>query len=346
MRKFWYLIFIIFFFSSCADGLNEIEKNDIKIFEDNKDSVVYISTTKKVVDYSTLTRHTVPKGSGSGFIWDKKGHIVTNYHVIAGANSAIVKLSSGKTYNAYLVGAYPRRDIAVLKISAPKRELKPVKLGSSSNLKVGQSVYAIGNPFGLDWSMSKGIVSALNREVPSDDGLMMSGAIQTDAAINPGNSGGVMLNSSGKVIGVNSAIYSPNGANVGIGFAIPIDLVKRVVNKIIKYGKYIKPSLGIESDERINRYLQRNLGIRGVAILRVIKGSGAEAAGLRGAKFYMDGTIDFGDIILGVNGKRVENIMEIDDVLEKLKVGDVVTLKILRRDKIVNIPVKLMGLEG
>jgi S1-C subfamily serine protease len=194
--------------------------------------------------------------------------------------------------------------------------------------------------------MTKGIVSALNRRVPSDDGTLMSGAIQTDAAINPGNSGGVMLNSRGKVIGVNSAIYSPNGANIGIGFAIPIDLVKRVVNRLIIYGKYIKPSIGVESDERINKYLKRNLGLKGVAILRVIPNSSAERAGLKGATFYMDGTIDFGDIILGVNGKSVESVSDIDDILEKLKVGSTVTLKVLRGDKVFNVPIELMGLEG
>ena len=343
--KILFLI-IAFTLSSCSSGLTSQEKRDIEIFKESRDSVVYISTHQRVVDYYSLTRYTVPKGSGSGFVWDKKGHIVTNYHVIAGASIAKVKLHNGKSYTASLVGVYPRRDIAVLKIDAPSSELKPVKVGSSSNLKVGQSVYAIGNPFGLDWTMTKGIVSALNRKVPSQDGVLMSGAIQTDAAINPGNSGGVMLDSSGRVIGVNSVIYSPSGGSVGIGFAIPIDLVKRVVEKLIKYGKYIKPSIGIEVDERVNRYLKDVLGIKGVAILGLIRGSDAVNKGLVPASFYSDGTIDFGDIIVGVNGKSVESIEDLDDILDRLKVGSSVELKVLRGKKEIIVPIKLIGLDS
>jgi len=342
------ILFLILAFtlSSCSSGLTKEEKRNIEIFKQNRDSVVFISTHQRVVDYYSLTRYTIPKGSGSGFVWDKKGHIVTNYHVIDGASIAKVKLHNGKSYQARLVGVYPRRDIAVLKIDAKPSELKPVKLGSSANLKVGQSVYAIGNPYGLDWTMTKGIVSALNRKVPSNDGVLMSGAIQTDAAINPGNSGGVMLNSSGEVIGINSAIYSPSGGSVGIGFAIPIDLVKRVVEKLIKYGKYIKPSIGIEVDERINRYLKDVLGIKGVAILGLLRGSDAINKGLIPANFYSDGTIDFGDIIVGVNGKKVESVEDLDDILDTLKVGSKVDLKILRGNRELKVPIKLIGLDS
>ena len=348
VKKSLYIFFLIVVFTlnSCSNNLTKEEKRNIEIFKKNKDSVVFISTHQRVVDYYSLTRYTVPKGSGSGFIWDKDGHIVTNYHVIAGASFAKVKLHNGKSYQATLVGAYPRRDIAVLKIDAPSRQLKPVTLGSSSNLQVGQNVYAIGNPFGLDWTMTKGIVSALNRKVPSTDGILLSGAIQTDAAINPGNSGGVMLDSSGKVIGVNSTIYSPIGGSVGIGFAIPIDLVKKIVNKIIKYGKYIKPSIGIETDDRINQYLKDTLGIKGIAVLGIIKGSDAQKKGLIPASFYSDGTIDFGDIIIGVNGKKVETLLDLDDILEKQKVGSKVVLDILRGNKKLKVPIKLMGLDS
>ena len=332
-------------FSLCGSSLTKSEKRDIAIFNNNKDSVVYISTSNKVVDYNTLTRYSVPRGSGSGFIWDKKGHIVTNYHVINGANSATVKLHNGKSYKASLVGVYPRRDIAVLKIDAPKKELKPVKLGSSANLQVGQSVYVIGNPFGLDWTMTKGIVSALNRKVPTDDGMLLSGAIQTDAAINPGNSGGVMLNSSGEVIGVNNLIFSPSGGSVGIGFAIPIDFVKRVVNKLVKYGKYIKPSIGIEIDDRINRYL-KSLGINGIAVIGLVDGSDAQRKALIPAKFYSDGTIDFGDIIVSVDGKKIDSIEDLEDILEKKKVGSIVELGILRGNKKIKVPIKLIGLDS
>ncbi len=341
-----FLFIIALTLSSCGTNLQESEKRDIAIFNKNKDSVVFISTTNKVIDYYTLTKYTIPRGSGSGFIWDNKGHIVTNYHVINGASSATVKLHNGKKYNASLVGVYPRRDIAVLKIDAPKNELKPIKIGSSSKLQVGQAVYVIGNPFGLDWTMTKGIVSALNRKVPTNDGMLVSGAIQTDAAINPGNSGGVMLNSSGEVIGVSNLIYSPSGGSVGIGFGIPIDLVKRVVNKLIKYGKYIKPSIGIETDERINRYLKRDLGIGGVAILGLVNGSDAKNKNLIPARFYSDGTVDFGDIIISVDGKKVESIEDLDDILEQKKVGSNVELGILRGNKKIEVPIKLIGLDS
>ncbi len=336
----------LFTINSCGSKLTKEEQKNIEIFNNNKDSVVFISTSNKVVDYYTLTKYTIPRGSGSGFIWDKKGDIVTNYHVIAGASNATVKLHNGKSYKAYLVGVYPRRDIAVLRIDAPKKELKPVKLGNSSNLQVGQNVYIIGNPFGLDWTMTKGIVSALNRKVPTNDGMLLSGAIQTDAAINPGNSGGVMLDSSGEVIGVNNLIYTPSGGSVGIGFAIPIDLVKRVVTNLIKYGKYTKPSIGIETDDRLNRYLKRNLGIKGVAVVGVLNGSDAKRKHLIPAKFYMDGTIDFGDIITSINGKKVESIEDLDDELEKQNIGSTVELGILRGNKNITIPIKLMGLDN
>ena len=332
--------------SSFSYALTSQEHNDINIFKNNRDSVVFISTNKKIIDYTTLTRYIVPRGSGSGFIWNKDGYIVTNYHVVRGASSATVKLSDGKSYQAFPVGSYPRRDITVLKIKAPQNELKPIKLGNSDKLQVGQSVYAIGNPYGLDWTMTKGIVSALNRKVTFSDGGVMSGAIQTDAAINPGNSGGVMLDSSGRAIGVNSAIYSPNGGSVGIGFAIPINLVKKVVKKIIKYGHYIKPSLGIESDDITNNYLNNTLNIKGVAVLGVIRGSDAYKNGLIPARFYSDGSVDFGDIIVVVDGKKVSTVTDLDDILEKHKIGDIVNVTILRGRVRKSIPIKLTGLNG
>ena len=342
------LLFILLFFTlnACSSNLTKNEKRNIEIFNNTKDSVVFISTNQSVIDYYTLNRYTIPKGSGSGFIWDDMGHIVTNYHVIEDASSAKVKLHNGKVYSAKLVGVYPKRDIAVLKIDAPKELLKPIKIGNSENLKVGQDVYAIGNPYGLDWTMTKGIVSALNRQVPLDKYSVMSKAIQTDAAINPGNSGGVMLNSSGEVIGVNSAIFSPSGGSVGIGFAIPIDIVKRVVSKLIKYGKYIKPSIGIETDDRINSYLKDTLGVKGVAVLGVLRGSDAFKQGLKPARFYSDGSIDFGDIITAINGKKIKNIYDIDDILDTLKIGSVVNLELLRGKDKINIPIKLIGLDN
>ena len=339
------LLFIITLVA-CSSELTDKEKQNIEIFNNNRDSVVFISTKKRVIDYYTYTRYTVPKGSGSGFVWDRVGHIVTNFHVVRGASIAKVKLHNGKIYRASIVGIYPRRDIAVLKIDAPQSELKPVAIGTSKDLQVGQSVFAIGNPYGLDWTMTKGIISALNRKVPSSDGVLMTRAIQTDAAINPGNSGGIMLDSSGRVIGVNSAIYTPNGGNVGIGFAIPIDLVKHVVDKLINFGKYVKPSIGIETDGRFNTYLKKNMGISGIAVLGVISGSDAYKKQLKPAKLYSDGTVEFGDIILGVNGEKVGSISDLDDILERQKIGSIVKLEILREGKKIKVPIELIGLDN
>jgi len=219
-------------------ALMQIERTNIAIFERAKPSVVYISTLKRVVDYWSMSVWDIPKGTGSGFIWDEFGHIVTNYHVIEGASEAVVTLSNGLRYQAKLVGADPRYDLAVLKIKPVAGVMKPVIIGNSDDLRVGQIVYAIGNPFGLDWTMTMGIISALERVIDQQNGARIRHAIQTDAAINPGNSGGPLLDSAGRVIGVNTAIYSPSGASAGIGFAIPINLVNRVVSALIA-GRYI-----------------------------------------------------------------------------------------------------------
>ncbi len=215
--------------------LSELEKNNIKIFEETKDCVVYISTLQKVLDFWSLSVFDVPKGTGSGFVWDEFGHIVTNFHVIEGASKAIVRLSNGRDYKAVIVGSDPTADLAVLKIKPVLGVMKPVKIGSVKDLRVGEIVYAIGNPFGLDWTMTMGIISALDRVIDEGNGIKIKHAIQTDAAINPGNSGGPLIDSAGRVIGVNTAIYSPSGAYAGIGFALPIDLVNKIVSQIIAY---------------------------------------------------------------------------------------------------------------
>lgn len=315
--------------------LTKLEKTNIEIFERSKDSVVYISTLQTVVDYWSLTVFNVPRGTGSGFVWDKFGHIVTNYHVIEGASEARVRLSNGQDYKAVLIGADPSHDLAVLKINPVPGVMKPVMIGSSKELKVGQIVYAIGNPFGLDWTMTTGIISALDRIIDEGNGVKIKHAIQTDAAINPGNSGGPLLDSAGRVIGVNTAIYSPSGANAGIGFAIPVDLVNRVVSQLIAYGKYIRPSLGIESDDRVNRLLKKRFDIEGVAVLGVEPGSSAFDAGLIPAKIYPDGAIIFGDIIIKVDGKKVASLKDLDEILDEKNIGDEITLEILRKGKVI-----------
>ena len=322
-------------------ALMDIERTNIEIFERSKDSVVYISTLQRVVDYWSMSVTDIPKGTGSGFVWDAFGHIVTNYHVIEGASQAVVTLSNGLGYKASLVGADPSHDLAVLKITPVPGVMKPVIIGDSSKLKVGQIVYAIGNPFGLDWTMTMGIISALDRVIDERSGAKIRHAIQTDAPINPGNSGGPLIDSAGRVIGVNTAIYSPSGASAGIGFAIPIDLVNRVVSSIIAYGRYVPPSLGIESDDRVNRLLAKRFGIEGVVVLKVLPGSPAEAAGLRPTRIYPDGSVEFGDIIVSIDGKKVGSFQELEELVQRHKHGDSIDLGILRQGKLHHIQVTL-----
>ncbi len=322
--------------------LMALEKTNIEIFDHTKPSVVYISTLQQVVDYWSMSVMNVPRGTGSGFVWDEFGHIVTNYHVIEGASRAVVTLSNGMGYNATLVGADPSHDLAVLKITPVPGVMKAVIIGDSDDLKVGQIVYAIGNPFGLDWTMTMGIISALGRVIDEQSGAKIQGAIQTDAAINPGNSGGPLLDSAGRVIGVNTAIYSPSGANAGIGFAIPINLVNSVVSSLIAYGKYVPPTLGIVSDDRVNEILKRRFGIEGVAILQVEPDSPAAAAGLKPTLIYPDGTVVFGDIIQAINGKKVTSYRQLKNMIENMGHGQKVTIKILRDGKSVTKTIELI----
>ncbi len=221
----------------------------------------------------------MPEGTGSGFIWDEGGHIVTNYHVIKGADGAHVTLADHTTYRASLVGAAPDKDLAVLHIDAPKDKLVPIRIGNSTDLQVGQMAYAIGNPFGLDLTLTTGVISALGREIQSVTKRTIKNVIQTDAAINPGNSGGPLLDSAGRLIGVNTAIYSPSGSSAGIGFAIPVDEVNRVVPQLIKNGKVERPGLGVQV---AHDQLARELGVqKGAVIVRAFRNSPAAKAGLR-----------------------------------------------------------------
>lgn len=319
------------------------EKSTIALFENSKDSVVYITTKQQVVDYWTQNVFSVPRGTGSGFIWDDAGHVVTNYHVIEGASEAWVKLSDGRDYRAVLVGASQRHDIAVLHIGVGFKRPPPVPIGTSSDLKVGQKVFAIGNPFGLDWTLTNGIVSALDRSLGEENNNVIEHLIQTDAAINPGNSGGPLLDSAGRLIGINTAIYSPSGASAGIGFAVPVDMVMRVVPQIIRNGKYINPSLGIEVQEGLNQRLKTLLDVQGVIILRIRPGSAAEKAGLRGATIYRDGSIAPGDIIVGINGKPLDTVGKLLARLGDFKVGETVSLNVLREGKKIDVNVVLQA---
>ena len=305
------------------------EESTIHLFEHAKSSVVFITTREQVMDPWTRNIFSIPKGTGSGFIWDDAGHVVTNYHVVADSSDARVRLSDGRDYKAALVGASRPHDLAVLRIGVAFDRPPAVLVGTSHDLKVGQKVFAIGNPFGLDWTLTTGIVSALDRSLPSDQGAVIQHLIQTDAAINPGNSGGPLLDSAGRLIGINTAIFSPSGAFAGIGFAVPVDTVNRVVPELVSGGKYVRPALGIEVDEELNRQVTEKLGVEGVLVLRVTPGSAAEAAGLRGARIDEDG-ITPGDIIVAIGGKPVDSVAKLLGILDDHRVGEAVPVEVLR----------------
>jgi S1-C subfamily serine protease len=262
-------------------------------------------------------------GSGTGFVWDEAGHIVTNAHVIEGAQAIRVRFGTGETYEAEIVGVAPNADLAVLRIAAPNLP-PPLPLGTSSDLQVGQSVLAIGNPFGLDQTLTTGVISALRRQLQAPDGREIANVIQTDAAINPGNSGGPLIDSAGRLVGVNTAIYSPSGASAGIGFAIPADTVNRVVPMLIRDGRVPIPVIGVQlaSEEAVAR-----AGLEGLVILRTLDGSPAERAGLRGVN---ERTGELGDIIVAAEGEKVRALGDLSNVLERLGIGGTVTLTILR----------------
>ena len=317
------------------------ERATIDLFRNARDSVVFISTRQRVADFWTRNVYSVPRGSGSGLIWDGAGHIVTNYHVIEGASEAQIQMSDGRQFNAQLVGVSPQHDLAVLKIggagfSAPTR----VPIGTSSDLQVGQNVFAIGNPFGLDWTLTKGIVSALDRSLPNENGPDIRHLIQTDAAVNPGNSGGPLLDSAGRLIGINTAIYSPSGASAGISFAVPVDTVMRVVPQLIANGRYTRPALGIESDEEINDRLKRASGIDGVFILSVEPGSAAERVGLVGVQRTRRGILP-GDVIVALNSRPVSRLGDLLARLDDFQVGQKVQLTLLRAGEERNVSVEL-----
>ena len=310
--------------------LHADEKATIELFERSKASVVFISTREKVVDLWTRNVFSVPRGTGSGFVWDDDGHVITNFHVIQGANEARVRLADGRDYKAVLVGASPAHDIAVLKITVDFKRPPPVPIGESARLKTGQKVYAIGNPFGLDWTLTTGIISAMDRSLPGENGTQIDHLIQTDAAINPGNSGGPLLDSAGRLIGINTAIYSPSGASAGIGFAVPVDTVNRVVPELIKHGKYVRPSLGIGIDEDINQKLSELLGRKGVFVLKVNRGSAADKAGLKPASVSSDGAVTPGDIITAVEGVPVETVAKLMSRIDDFSIGSKVKLTVQR----------------
>lgn len=307
------------------------ELHTIRLFEEASPSVCYITTKTRQRSFWNYNVTEVPSGSGSGFVWDKNGHIITNYHVIKGASQAIVTLANGENYPATLIGAAKEKDLAVLKIDAPQRELNPIPVGTSQGIRVGQAVYAIGNPFGLDQTLTTGIVSALDREINSQAGVPIRGVIQSDAAINPGNSGGPLLDSKGTLIGVNTAIYSPSGASAGIGFSIPVDVVGYVVPDLIQYGEIRRADLGAEI-----------YPIRGGLLLYDLSTNGpAATAGIRGVTRDPRGNRVLGDVLIGINGNRITNTTEYFLEMEKYEPGQIISVNIIRDEREVDVPVRL-----
>ncbi len=314
-------------------GYTGEEERTIRLFEEASPAVCFITT--RAIRRSFWSYGEVESGSGSGFLWDREGHVITNFHVINGANtsSIAVTLSNGKSYDARVVGFEKEKDLAVLKIDAPARELRPIRVGSSQSIRVGQSVYAIGNPFGLDQTLTTGVVSALDREIRSQAGVPIKGAIQTDAAINPGNSGGPLLDSQGQLIGVNTSIYSPSGASAGIGFSIPVDVVRYVVNDLIRYGEVRRAVLGADV-----RQVPR---IKGLVVFYVDQGGGAAGAGLKGLSQDSRGRTLLGDVLVGINGRPVNSTSDLYLELERYEPGQVVKLNIVRGERPATVSVRL-----
>ena len=318
--------------------LSSTEKQNIRIFQKASPSVAYITTLVDKEDFFSFDVRRARQGTGSGFVWDDLGHIVTNYHVIQGADAAQVTLFDQSTYEARLVGGSAEKDLAVLRIGAPTSKLKPLPVGTSFDLAVGQEVYAIGNPFGLDQTLTTGIISALGREIESPDNLPIRDVIQTDAAINPGNSGGPLLDSSGRLIGVNAAIVSSSGSSAGVGFAIPVDTVNWVVPELISKGRITRPGLGITA---ASDSVGQRLGVEGVIILRTARGGPAEQAGLKPAKKDRSGRAVLGDVIVALGGEKVASTRDFYIALEKYHVGDMVKVTLLRDNRRLDVSVRL-----
>ena len=319
------------------------ENATIETFRRASPSVVYITTLDRVVNPFTMNVREVPRGTGSGFLWDDQGHVVTNFHVVAGARGAQVRLSDQRGYAAELVGVSPENDLAVLRIKVPEKRPAPIALGGSRDLLVGQRVLAIGNPFGFDHTLTTGVISALDRTISGDDGRPVSHLIQIDAAINPGNSGGPLLDSAGRLIGVNTAIYSPSGASAGIGFAVPADTVNRVVPEIIAFGHYRQPTIGINVIDRVSEVVTQQMGVKGALIVGVDSKSPAAEAGIRPARQLRDGSIVPGDIVQRIDGEAVDSAASIERALDGKKVGDSVTLDLLREGKPLQLRLRMAG---
>ena len=329
--------------TSLAFGLTPDEQNSIKIFQEIAPSVVFITNKQQFRGFS-YNPVEATRGSGSGFVWDKEGHIITNYHVVHGGNKFYVTLRDQSKHEATLIGTEVRKDLAVLKIN-PKKvhgKLKPIRVGTSSDLQVGQKALAIGNPFGLDHTLTVGVISALDREIEGIGGVSIREVIQTDASINPGNSGGPLLDSSGALIGMNTAIFSTTGTYSGIGFAVPVKFITKLVPQIIRYGKVTQPGLGIRVvPEEVKRMLT---SIPGVMIESVAPKSAAERAGLQGMPVGPHGRTGIGDIITAIDETPISDYDDIYNAMDNYKVGDIITVTIMRNNRPVKKRVTLQKL--
>ena len=321
-----------------TDARTEDERNTISVFRAVAPSTVFVTQTRIVVDFLGDEQE-VAAGSGSGFVWDEAGHIVTNYHVVQGARALRLTFQNQKTFDATLVGVEPRKDIAVLKVDAPRELLKPIAVGQHANLDVGQKAIAIGNPFGLDHTLTTGVISALGRQVHGIGGVTIRDMIQTDAAINPGNSGGPLLDSSGALIGMNTMIFSKSGAYAGIGFAVPATTIGRIVPQIIAKGHAEQLGFEIQIDP-LGR-LERRFGIRGVAVLAVPPDGAAARAGMRGIKQTAGGLL-LGDVITGVEDQKVQDFDDLYNTLDQHHAGDTVNVRLQRQGEKLSLPMQVV----
>lgn len=318
-------------------NLANFEQTAITLFENSAPSVAYIYPIKQRLDF--LGRTQTQRGTGSGFVWDQAGHIITNHHVIRGADQVFVRFDSGSAARASVIGSSPDHDLAVLRVSVSPSELRPIPVGRSDNLKIGQAVFAIGNPFGLTRTLTTGIVSALNRDLPTSSGREINGVIQTDAAINPGNSGGPLLDSAGRLIGVNTAIASPTGASSGIGFAVPVGTVNRIVPQLIQNGRAARPGIGIRAG---SEEFSARVGVQGIVVIDVLRGSSADRAGIRGIDRNAE---ELGDVIVAVDGTEVKNVGELSNELARAGINQEVELRLLRNNRTVTVRVLVQDIQ-
>jgi S1-C subfamily serine protease len=321
-----------------ATSLSLDESATVAMFEKLSPSVVYVTNLGASRDRFSMDVASIPQGAGSGFVWDKKGTIITNFHVVKDAQDVEVTLSDGSVWKARPIGFEPDKDLAVIAIDAPADLLTPIPVGRSETLKVGQKVLAIGNPFGLDHTLTTGVISGLDREIQAMTGRPIAGAIQTDAAINPGNSGGPLLDSQGNLIGINTAIVSPSGAYAGVGFAVPVDIVSRLVPEILEHGKVTRPGLGVQV---ASSNLATRLDIEGALVLTVVPGSPAEKMGLRPTMRDNTGRLVLGDILMRLGDQRLTNAEDLFKAMDLHKVGDTVPVEFLRDGKVETLEITL-----